>query len=136
MLVLVAVAGIAGGASAHTLGGSKAKRAAKAFAKRAADRLDNSELDDITTVGVRRRRVGPCRRRSEHRVDCRLLVRGVIHDPDLGDLSFRCYARERVRLRSASSRRTRVRTSRRKCRGDLADLAPDLKVAFKSALRR
>jgi hypothetical protein len=136
LVVLVAPVGIVGGASGHTLGGSKAKRGVKALAKRAAERLDTSELDDVTTVEVRRRRVGPCRRRSEHRVDCRLLMRGVIHDPDLGDLPFRCYAREKVRLRSSSSHRIRIRSSKRKCRGDLADLKQDLKVAFKRALRR
>jgi hypothetical protein len=136
VLVLVATAGLVSGASGHALGGSKAKRAVKAAAKRAAVRLDTAELDDVTTVEVRRRRVGPCRRRSEHRVDCRLLMRGVIHDPDLGDLPFRCYARERARLRSNTSHRIRIRSSRRKCRGDLVDLKQDLKVAFKQALRR
>jgi hypothetical protein len=97
--------------------------------------MDTARLDDVTTLEERRTRTGPCKRRSSHHVDCRILMRGLIHDPDLGDLPFRCYTREEVRFRSNQGLRTRSRSSKRKCSGDLADLKQDLKRAFRRALR-
>ena len=135
VIVLIASGAFVTGAAGHTLETSTAKHSARAAALRATTRLNAAQLDDVTTLAVRRRKVGPCKRRSRHRVDCRILLRGLIHDPDLGDLPFRCYAREQVRLRSSRSHGIRKRSSRRKCSGDLADLKQDLKVAFKRALR-
>jgi hypothetical protein len=135
LLPLVAVALFASGADGHRLSNSKAKHSARAVAIKATNRLDTAQLDDVTTVEVRRRTVGPCKRRSDHRLDCRILLRGLIHDPDLGDLPFRCYTRERVRLKSRRSHGIRKRSTKRKCTGDLADLKQDLKLAFRQALR-
>jgi hypothetical protein len=135
VIVLIASVAFVTAAAGHTLETSKAKHSARAAAIRATHRLDTARLDDETTLEVRRRKVGPCKRRSRHRVDCRILLRGLIHDPDLGDLPFRCYAREKVRLKSSRSHGIRKRSSRRKCSGDLADLKQDLKLAFKRALR-
>jgi hypothetical protein len=135
VIVLTASAAFVTGAAGHTLETSKAKLSTRAAAIRATNRLDAAKLDDVTTMEVRRRKVGPCKRRSKHRVDCRILLRGLIHDPDLGDLPFRCYARERVRLKSSRSHGIRKRSSKRKCSGDLADLKQDLKLAFRRALR-
>jgi hypothetical protein len=135
-LLLLACLSLAAVASGATLKRSKARSVTRAVALRAADRLDTAQLDDVTTAEVRRRIVArKCRRRSKLRVDCNLHLRGVIHDPDLGDVPFDCRARERVRYRSRRSRKIRKRADHRHCAGDLADLRKDLEAAFKRALR-
>ena len=135
-LLLAACLSLAAVAGAATLKRSKARTVTRAVAVRAADRLDTSQLDDVTTVEVRRTTVGKkCRRRGSQRLDCSIRLRGVVHDPDLGDLAFDCRARERVRYRSRRSRKIRKRADRRRCSGDLADLRKDLVAAFKRSLR-
>jgi hypothetical protein len=135
-LLLVACLSLATVASGATLKRSRARSVTKAVALRAADRLDTAQLDDVTTAEVRRTTVAKrCRRHGKLRVDCTLHLRGVVHDPDLGDLPFNCRARERVRYRSRHSRRIRRRADHRHCAGDLADVRKDLEAAFKRALR-
>jgi hypothetical protein len=135
VLALLASLLLAPATSGHRLKGSKAREVAKSVAKRASDRLDTAQLDDVTTAEVRIRRNRPCKRKGRQRVQCRILLRGLIHDPDLGDLPFRCYAREQVRYRGRRSRKIHKRATRQKCAGDLADLRADLLAAFKKALR-
>jgi hypothetical protein len=136
LLLLAACLSMATIANGAALKRSKARSATKAVALRAADRLDTAQLDDVTTVEVRRTTVARrCRRRGARRVDCNLRLRGVVHDPDLGDLPFDCRARERVRSRTGRSRALRKRADHAHCKGDLADLRKDLERAFKRALR-
>ena len=111
----------------------KAKRLAKARAARTMVRLERAKLDSDLGIDVRRRFGGDCKRRSRRRVDCRFRLRGVIPDPDLGDLPFDC--RGRVRVKRVRRRPARVRTDRRRCRGNLVDLREDLEYEFKRAAR-
>jgi hypothetical protein len=111
----------------------KAKRLAKARAARTMARIERARIDSDLVIDVRRRSSGSCKRRSRRRIDCRMRLRGVIPDPDLGDLPFDC--RGRVRVRRIGRRPSRARTDRRSCRGELADLREDLEYEFKRAAR-
>ena len=135
-LLLAACLSLTAAAGAATLKRSKARSVTRAVAVRATDRLDTSQLDDVTTVEVKTTTVAKkCRRRGSRRVDCGIRLRGVVHDPDLGNLAFDCRARERVSYPSRRSRKIRKRADHRRCRGNLADLRNDLVGAFKRSLR-
>lgn len=89
-------------AEAHTLSGSKAKRVTKAFTF---DLWDEYELDPYSDDGDHWKptaySVGPCRRRTAHRVDCRRALFFDITEADDGSIEpWICSSTARVSIPS------------------------------------
>jgi len=118
-LGVLAVALVPAEASAHTLSVRAVKPKQRAAALDLARALDGAGVTTETgvngTLGVENALLGPCERRSAHKVICLIGANGVATFDDGYSERFLCDALFTARFASARSRRIRASTSDLRC---------------------